>query len=384
MHSSIASAALLGLSYISSLAVAAPLDTRSTNSSDFKFPLANNFPTPNSKAVDEIQEQAHGTLPNGLAPSPVSADGLANLRLLAFNEIFEVAFFTQLLDNVTAGNDGFQEQDFNGQSKELVINELTATQAQEELHALDVNGALLANQQDIIVGCEYNFPVNNFQEAIALAALFTDVVLGTLQDVNEIFAKNNDSGLVRAISSVISQEGQQDGFYRILQQTANQVPMNPNALPFLTSAARNFAFTAVMEFVIPNTCDKDNMTVLNDDFQAFIPLTVVTTPILPQTQELEFGFSLMTPGAERYHQASMVNDMSMVYINQQNNPIVQPIQGATYNDTTNMVTFTANFPYSEYAMNGLTIAAVAPGTEFNGTDDVAAKALIAPGLIEVN
>ncbi|KAI9655325.1 MAG: hypothetical protein M1821_005472 [Bathelium mastoideum] len=383
MRSTFTSAAILGVSCISSLVAGAPLTARweakSDNSSDFKFPLGNGFPSPNQAAKQDIEEQARGTLPNGAAPTNVSPQGLANLRLLAFGEIFEVAYFTQLLHNVTHNVIGFREEDLNGYDRNLVINELTATQAQEELHALDVNGALEANNQLPIVGCEYNFGVHNFSEAIATAATFTDVVLGTLQDVNQIFAQNNDDGLVRAISSVIGQEGEQNGFYRILQAGKNLIP---NQLPFLTTAARNFAFTAILGFTLPNTCPQSNITAITNDLHAFIPMKLETSPVPPQDQDLVFSFSLMAPDAERYRQAEVISGLSMVYINQQNTPIVEPIK--SHNVTGDNVLLTAHFPYSTNFLNGLTIAAVAMGNNFTSADDVAANALIAPGLIEIN
>ena len=384
MRVSFTSAALVGVSCISSLVAAAPLTTHygtnpSSNTSEIKLPLGNGFPTPNPTAVLDIQDQAQGTLPNGAAPSPISAEGKANLRLLAFNEIFETAFFTQLLANVTNNITGFREEDMNGFKRSAVIEMLTATQAQEELHALDVNGALAANKEEIIVGCTYNFNVHDFQEAIATAATFTDVVLGTLQDVNQIFAEHGDSGLVRAISSVISQEGEQDAYYRILQTNAHK---NPNALPFISTATRNFAYTAILENVVANTCEQSNITAIEKDLHSFIPLKVETTPIYPGDQDLTFSFSLTTPDAEMYRQAQVVSGFNMVYLNQQNIPVVQPIKFD--NITDDRVYITSHFPYKATMMNGLTIAAIAPGDNFTDADDVANKALIAPGLIEIN
>ncbi|KAL9090891.1 MAG: hypothetical protein Q9165_005099 [Trypethelium subeluteriae] len=385
MHSSIASAALVGLSCFSSLVASAPPVPRPDS---YKFPFASNFPAPNQAAINDIEEQAQGTLPvapaNPPPATPVSDEGLKNLRLIAFNEIFEVAYFTELLYNVTNNNTNYQEKDFNGQSKEYIIDQLTATIAQEKLHAINANNGLLGNNQKIITGCEYNFPVDSFQDAIALAATFTDVVLGTLQDVNQIFAEHNDSALVRGVSSVIAQEGEQDGWYRFLQ-TVNGKPANkiPNALPFLTTSARNFAYTAILGFVVPNSCDHKNITLLNSEFQAFIPLKVETSPIPATNQTLEFSIPLTTPGAEQYRQANVINNLKMIYINQQNAPVKIDIN----NDAQvvgDKVTFSAYFPFEGYDMNGLTIAAVAPDGVYNTADDVAKRALIAPGLIEIN
>jgi hypothetical protein len=62
---------------------------------------------------------------------------------------------------------------------------LNAILAQEELHALNANGALQhCNGNDRpIQNCNYIFPPTSFDDAIALDSTFTNVVLGTLQDV---------------------------------------------------------------------------------------------------------------------------------------------------------------------------------------------------------
>jgi hypothetical protein len=55
-----------------------------------------------------IEQEAHGTLPNAALPSSISQDSLTSLQLIAFNEIFEVAFFTELLFNLTNNVDGYE------------------------------------------------------------------------------------------------------------------------------------------------------------------------------------------------------------------------------------------------------------------------------------
>lgn len=94
-----------------SLAVAAP----------FKYPLANGFPNLNATAQAEVYKLAGGTLPNGPLPSTLKKDGVATLQLLAANELFEVAYFTELLQNVTNDVTGYDVPD-----KDYVIKTLTA------------------------------------------------------------------------------------------------------------------------------------------------------------------------------------------------------------------------------------------------------------------
>jgi hypothetical protein len=220
------------------------------------IPNANaGFPTPNNDQLLKIQEIAHGTLPNGPLPPPgtISPEGITNLQLVEYNENAEVAFFSSLLYNVTSNVTGFDIND--SKQKEFVIEVLTAVLAQEELHAIYAELGLKSQNQQPILPCKYNFPTTNFDDAIILASTFTDVALGTLQDVIQIFADNNDNANTRGIASVIGQEGEQEGFYRLLQNKG----LIPNALPFLTTSTRDFAFSALQAFVIPGSCPNDNL-----------------------------------------------------------------------------------------------------------------------------
>ena len=177
----------------------------------FSFPLANGFPTLSDAQLQQVSVIAHGIEPNGGAPT-LGTDDLTSIQLIAFNEIFEVAFFTSLLFNVTNNVPGFAFQD-QGQRK-TIIDALTAIQAQEELHADNANKILAANKLAPIQACKYQFPTTNLADAIALASTFTDVVLGTLQDVQLHLATNGAAGVVPILGSVIGQEGEQNGFFR--------------------------------------------------------------------------------------------------------------------------------------------------------------------------
>lgn len=77
-----------------SLASAAPINKRSSPNTNTYFPLANGFPNPSQEAILQIQKDGHGTLPTGPPPPTISPDGVINLKLIALNELFEVAFFT--------------------------------------------------------------------------------------------------------------------------------------------------------------------------------------------------------------------------------------------------------------------------------------------------
>lgn len=180
----------------------------------FSFPLDNGFPNLSPDALAVVNNLAQGTEPNGGAPT-LQTDDLTSVQLIAFNELFEVAFFTDLLFNVTNNVPGFGFQDQN--QRQTVINALIAIQAQEELHTDNANAILKNNKIDPILPCKYQFPTTNLADALNLAATFTEVVLGTLQDVQLHLAQNNaadGAAVVPVIGSVIGQEGEQTGFFR--------------------------------------------------------------------------------------------------------------------------------------------------------------------------
>jgi len=343
------------------------------------IPFVNDgFPTPNAAQLLAIEELAHGTLPNGTPPPTISPEGITNLQFINFNENFEVAFFSSLIHNISTNAPGFQIND--DKEKTFILEVLIAVLAQEELHVINAEKALIHFGQQPILPCKYVFPTTNFNDAIALAATFTDVVLGTLQDVIEIFADNNDNALTRGIAAVIGQEGEQEGFYRLL---ANK-NLIPNELPFLTTSTREFAFSALQAFTVPGSCPNENLI----NLPIFGVLNLATKNIQPVDQTLTFTFDVKTLPSNTF--ISATTDLSkfdwttltLQYINQQNVPIPEPLTNVRVTGT--VVTFDAFFPFVENLMNGLTIGAVTVGSGFATADQVADKTLFAPALIEIN
>ncbi|CAI6336570.1 unnamed protein product [Periconia digitata] len=351
---------------LASFTSALPTNSKRADFSDFSpdgkyFPLKNGFPTPCKDEILNIQKQAFGTLPNGPAPPALSPEGVTNLQLIALNELFEVAFFTELMYNISNKFDGYD----TGYGHWYVMDTLNAIIAQEQEHLLNANGALMFFKQPAIQPCKYSFPVTDFQSAISLAAKFTDLVLGTLQDVNQIFAKNGDFDLVRTVSSVIGNEAEQEGVFRLIQNK------RATSQPFLTTAGRDFAFSVLQSLAVPGSCP--NVDVIK--LQTFKPLNVLSTDIRAQDQNLKFSFA-SDAGVN-------VTDLSLVYINQQNLPVVTDLIDPK-TDGGDLV-FEAKFPFEEYIMNGLTIAAVVKGKgPFATVDDVAKVTGWGPGLIEVD
>lgn len=74
------------------------------------IPNNDGFPNPNDQQKVVIAQQAGGLLPNGAAPTSLGPDSITAFQLIASNELFETAYFSSLLQNITAGTDGYQAQ----------------------------------------------------------------------------------------------------------------------------------------------------------------------------------------------------------------------------------------------------------------------------------
>ncbi|CAD0114660.1 unnamed protein product [Aureobasidium uvarum] len=341
----------------------------STSSSYQSFPtqvassknllLSNGFPKLSPSALADVNNAAHGTLSNATGNVTFAPDSLTNFQLIAFNEFFEVAFFTSLLTNITTGVPGFEIPTHLNST--YIIDTLIAVQAQEELHAINANTKLPVPLQT----CQYEFPTTNFMDAIGLAATFTDVVMGTLQDVAFIFADDGNKGVVNGIVSVVGQEGEQNGFYRSLLDKI------PSAQPFLTASARDFAFSALNQnFVVKGSCDVSGIPL-----KVFEALTLETLNIGLGDQVISLSFDISG-------YKGTAEDLEFVLISGQNVPIVQELKNVKQEG--NKVTFDAEFLQQTDLLFGLSIGAVVRKGEALATvKDVVDATVFGPALIEV-
>lgn len=241
------------------------------------------------------------------------------------------------------------------------------------MHAIGANAILSSAGAQTIGTCNYMFPVSDFKSAIALAATFTDLVLGTLQGVQKMFALDGGQaaeGLVSLIGSIIGQEGEQDGAYRLIQKKV------PSASPFLTASAGQFAFNAVNQmFIVPGSC-KESSNVSSINIPSYKTLKLSSSNAMPSAKNstLEFVTSYSDLSSSANHVA---------YISGQNKPVVRPITSVNKNGDT--ATFEAHFPFGAGFSNGLTIAALVKSSgPFSSPAEVAEATVAGPGLIEVN
>jgi len=380
MHAILASVALFGA------ALAAPTSyikarTPAVNS------LPDGFPKFSTAQLATVENTAHGTLPNGGAPpnGTITALGLTSIEFINNNENFEVFFFDSLINNITNYVPGYEIP--NQKERDFILSALKAHKAQEELHATLATKLLASQGKGPILPCQYQFGATNFKEAIKTAALFTDVTLGTLQDVQANFAAGNgEKALIPGVASVIGQEGEQDGFYRLLESDY----LIPAALPFLTRSTIEFAFSALNQnFIVPGSCP--NQTDIN--LPIFGTLVVNTQNIIPEKdQTLTFSVDIKTlsglstpaggPTMSNYASYNYESLLSLQYINQQDVPVEAKVSNVRFQGT--VVTFDADFPASASTLNSLTIAAVVVGHNFTTADAVAKATLFGPGLIDIN
>ncbi|TAQ89064.1 hypothetical protein B7494_g2645 [Chlorociboria aeruginascens] len=321
----------------------------------FSFPLANGFPNLNATELAAVETRAGGTLPNMALPSTLKAGGVQTLQLITANELFETAFFTELLSNITTNVTGYV-------ATPLLTTIITSIIAQEELHALAANAALSSANATTIEPCQYDFPVSSLDEAIAMADLFTSVVLGVLPIAQSQFSTDGgeEANLVPLIGSIIGQEGEQNGAYRYLQ---NKVP---SASPFLTGGGPKFTYTILSQFFVPNSCPNINVIGIN----AFPSLTLENTAQAKNTTN--------TYSVEGHISAS---NTSIVYISGQNYPVTVSIRNVTYKAGNSY--FSAEFPFDAGFSRGLNLAALVSGSspQFNSTAEVSAATLYGPSAV---
>ncbi|KAL3456574.1 hypothetical protein BJX64DRAFT_281264 [Aspergillus heterothallicus] len=328
----------------------------------YPLPYPEGLPNPSPEQLQQIEKQAHGTLPGLPLPTNISAAGTTNLQLIAFNQFIEVAFFNELIYNITHAVKGYELP--NDAEKEFTLRSLETILAQEKVHALTANDALRHFGRPTIQPCVYNFPVSTLQDAIILAATFTSHFIGTLQDMTARFAANNDAAMTGLIAATTANKGAQLGWYRVF------LDKYPSEVPTLTTSDVNFGFTYAQSFVVPGSCPSINDIKL----KTFLPLEIVTQPE-PRTHKIKISWTHLVDEKKE-------DLLWLAYVNQLNVPTVVPLQVISCDGRKSVAV--AVFPYEEFLLNGLTIAAVVNRQgPFASAVSVAQSTVYGPGLIVV-
>ena len=218
--------------------------------------------------------------------------------------------------------------------------------------------------------------MSNLRDSINLAETFTAVVLGALQGANVLFAKDGAPGLIQIVSSVIGQEGEQNGYYRVVLDKV------PSESPFLTAVPAPFAWSALQMFVVPGSCP---FPLSNINLPIFPPLMVngqAVAAVDPQDQDLTFSADLSNSEAAKEFVGGDGSKLFLTYTTGQQLPISVPLKNVAWDG--NHISFSANFPYSKNVMHGFSHAALTTKDQFDSPDAVVEAALAAPGVIQVN
>ncbi|KPM43036.1 hypothetical protein AK830_g3508 [Neonectria ditissima] len=337
----------------------------------FDVPKNNGFPNPSDSGEQQIALEAGGKLPGGGLPKSLGAGSTTAFQLIAFNELFETAFFGSLLNNITKGVKGYEVPGDERVESELIIRTILA---QEEQHAIGALAILKSAGKYAPSPCKYQFPVNKLDDAIFLAETFTAVVLGALQDANVVFAKEGEPEIVRLVSSVIGQEGEQNGFYRI------HLGEIPSESPFLTTVPAAFAWSALQLFVVPGSCSKNIKEIKLPIFPSLLVNGGPIAKVAPKDQKLKFQANLKGFKQAKTHYGKSDN-LYITYTSGQQLPISVKAEKVRWNKDT--VSLEAEFPYTDNILAGFSHAALTIGKGFASADAVVEKTLAAPGVIQV-
>lgn len=75
---------------------------------DYSAPTDDGFPDPDDEQTRLLEQKAFGKLPGAIPPLGANAASITTFQLIAFNEIWESAYFDSLLHNITDEVEGYQ------------------------------------------------------------------------------------------------------------------------------------------------------------------------------------------------------------------------------------------------------------------------------------
>ncbi|KAL8635709.1 MAG: hypothetical protein Q9226_009325, partial [Calogaya cf. arnoldii] len=296
-----------------------------------------------------------------------------------------VAFFNELLTNLTTDVPGYRANDTFPLDRALLIKNIEAIKNQEELHAIAVNAFLVSAKQQPISPCQYRFPVTNFKNAMFFAQVFTDLALSTIPAVQLLFARDGGTASrnVLTLGSILGQEGQQDGYFRSTQQET------ASAAPFLTGGTASIAYNALIKLIVEDSCPQPlsdiglprwgptgafNQIYINngnDRPEESFPLWISANPEV-------------TNGSLPWSTFQFGDPASMIFLSGQN-IITVPATDYRHYGGNPVDNFRTEFPFDKGFANGLTIAILARGNQSFATANAAAEAaILGPVLIEMN
>ncbi|KAF2993627.1 hypothetical protein E8E14_000294 [Neopestalotiopsis sp. 37M] len=376
--------------------VASLLREHEVRAEPFSFPLSNGFPFPNETALEELFTRAGGNFTNAPLAPRFDDDSLTSWKLQAFNEFMEVAFFTQLIANITDGVAGYE---LDSSMRDYVLSSLETIQAQEQMHAYNANDAVRYFTDGAhMFPCTYEFPVSTFAQAVDFAQTFTDMYIGLLANIQQRTATNLGSdanSIVYVLAQALGQEGQQSGWFRSLRQ----IP--PSAEPFLTTSTREFALSWMQHWIVPGSCP--NMDFIPLRVLPELTLTAVSIgdashsgnvtlvapgAVDPDSQSLAFVNGALVPTVVpfRVRQTSpcaAAYPAGRVMANRDGQSVVAALGREASENCIASTEIFADMPYAHNVMHGLVLMTVVNNSDvFITPQDVADKTVFGPALLE--
>ena len=80
----------------------------------YNVPSSDGFPNSDADQQKVIAAKAGGLLPNGPLPTSLGQNSITAFQLIAFNELFETAYFSSLASNISNKVPGYEVSGDNG------------------------------------------------------------------------------------------------------------------------------------------------------------------------------------------------------------------------------------------------------------------------------
>ena len=272
-------------------------------------------PGPSNAVSPLIQAVAGGNVPNTAPPPHISLESALGLQLINFLENLESAFFTEGHNNITLG-----VYPDASRLPPILADVVGKIATQEDVHVATAVNPLEHFGFEVIQPCQYSFPVTTGLQFAALADVVTNVGIGALAGLAQVFAEYGDSGLVSVVTAINALEGRHSAFLRLI---ANELP---NPAPADTLLTPEYAYNLAQGVILPDSCP----TYL--PFPIFPALGTSQAPIqfapVRPAANLTFTFPINITNTSTY---SPIDDNSnnhglyIGWINQHNDPTYTPL-----------------------------------------------------------
>ena len=181
--------------------------------------------------------------------------------------------------------------------------------------------------------------------------------------------------LVSLFSSIIGQEGEQNGAYRLYLDRV------PSSSPFLTPVPASFAWSALQLFTLPDSC---NYSLSKVNLTIFPPLAVNGGPIAvlkPKDQVLSLSANLTSSKMAKEYVGKDGKGLYATFVSGAQLPASVAARNVKWENST--ITFEATFPYKKLVAHGFSHVSLTTMSNISDVDSVPDYTLAAPGVIQV-